>query len=151
MTPRERWKAVIEGRSPDRPPCDYWATAEVTARLRRDLNCSGDRALWQCLGVDKCIHLAPRHPRAAETDWHLQSWFSIWGIATREIGYGSGVYREVVSGPLPADVAREVQENLRFFSACKGYIVAPCHNIQANIPTENILALYETVRNGGMP
>ena len=46
-----------------------------------------------------------------ETDWHLQSLFSIWGIATREIGYGPGVYCEVVSGPLeaaetPADVER---------------------------------------------
>jgi hypothetical protein len=57
---------------PDRPPCDYWATAEVTARLRRDLNCPDDRALWKCLGVDKFIHLVPRHPRAAEADWHLQ-------------------------------------------------------------------------------
>jgi hypothetical protein len=36
MTPRERWKAVLEGRRPDRPVCDYWGTAEVTDRLRRD-------------------------------------------------------------------------------------------------------------------
>jgi len=111
MTPRERWKAVLEGHAADRPPCDYWATAEVTARLRRDLNCPDDRTLWKSLGVDKCIHLAPRHPRAVETDWHLQSLFSIWGIVTREIGYGSGVYCEVASGPLelaetPADVER---------------------------------------------
>jgi uroporphyrinogen decarboxylase len=54
----------------------------------------------------------------------------------------------------PSDVRREVQENLALFSAgksaCKGYIVAPCHNIQANTPTQNIVALYETVRNGGI-
>ena len=36
----------------------------------------------------------------------------------------------------PADVRREVQENLELFSACRGYIVAPCHNIQANTPTQ---------------
>ena len=112
MTPRERWKAILEGRRPDRPVCDYWGTAEVTDRLRRDLNCADDRALWKCLGVDKCIHLAPRHPRAVETDWHLQSLFSIWGIVTREIGYGSGVYREVVSGPL--DEAETVADVERF-------------------------------------
>jgi hypothetical protein len=29
MTPRERWKAVLDGRGADRPPCDYWATAEL--------------------------------------------------------------------------------------------------------------------------
>ena len=102
---------MLDGHRPDRPPCDYWGTAEVTARLLRDLNCPDGRALWKCLGVDKCIHLAPRHPRAVETDWHLQSLFSIWGIATREVPYESGVYREVVSGPLeaaetPADVER---------------------------------------------
>jgi uroporphyrinogen decarboxylase len=111
MTPRERWLAVLDGRAPDRPPCDYWGTAEVTARLKRDLNCPGDRALWQRLGIDRCIHLAPGHPRAVERDWHLQSLFSIWGIETREIGYGSGVYCEAARGPLetaesPADVER---------------------------------------------
>lgn len=322
ITPRARWKAVFEGCGADRPPCDYGATAEVSARLRRDLNCADDRALWKCLGVDRCVHLAPDHPRAVETDWHLQSLFSIWGIVTREIGYGSGVYCEVVSGPLEAaetpadverfswpdpeeweltgirqqaltdlidhpaiteatlarihfiherlferipseagdlvdfvyiaedlgtqesllmspalfrrflrptlrrmidmanrhgvrvfrhddgairplipdlldigidvlnpiqgrchgmdraklapdfgsrivfhggvdnqqtlpfgsreDVCREVEENITLFSACKGYSVAPCHNIQANTPTANIVALYETVRKRGM-
>jgi len=111
MTPRERWRATLDGHAPDRPSCDYWGTAEVTARLKQDLNCPDDRALWECLGIDKCIHLAPRHPRAAESDWHLQSLFSIWGIETCEIGYDSGVYREVVRGPLesaesPADIER---------------------------------------------
>ena len=28
-----------------------------------------------------------------------------------------------------------------------GYIVAPCHNLQAITPIENILALYEAVQN----
>jgi uroporphyrinogen decarboxylase len=27
-----------------------------------------------------------------------------------------------------------------------GYIVAPCHNIQAITPLENVLALYETAQ-----
>ena len=110
MTARERWLALFEGRPVDRPPCDYWATGEVTARLKRELGCPGDRALWQRLGIDKCIHLAPRHPRAAETDWHLQSLFSIWGIETLDIGYGCGVYREVARGPLEgAETVRDVE------------------------------------------
>lgn len=41
-------------------------------------------------------------------------------------------------------VRAEVRENLRVFKDCR-YIVAPCHNIQPNTPTENILALYEAV------
>ena len=50
----------------------------------------------------------------------------------------------------PEDVRREVAENIRIFKDCKGYIVAPCHNIQPNTPTENILALYEAVREFGV-
>jgi len=42
-------------------------------------------------------------------------------------------------------VSREVRESIRLFGHGRGYIVAPCHNIQANTPTENILALYEAV------
>jgi uroporphyrinogen decarboxylase len=45
----------------------------------------------------------------------------------------------------PADVQREVAENVRIFRGGKGYVVAPCHNIQPNTPTENILAMYEAV------
>jgi uroporphyrinogen decarboxylase len=49
----------------------------------------------------------------------------------------------------PDGVRREVEENLAAFACCKGYVVAPCHNIQANTPTANILALYETVNEKG--
>jgi uroporphyrinogen decarboxylase len=44
----------------------------------------------------------------------------------------------------PEDVRREVADNIAIFSRCKGYVVAPCHNIQAVTPTANILALYES-------
>ncbi len=44
----------------------------------------------------------------------------------------------------PQDVRKEVAKNLEIFSRCKGYVVAPCHNIQAVTPTANILALYES-------
>jgi len=46
----------------------------------------------------------------------------------------------------PDEVRAEVRENLRLFSGGKGYIVAPCHNLQANTPTENVVAMYEAVR-----
>lgn len=102
MTPRERWLAVLDGRKPDRTPCDYWATAEVTARLMRDLGCATERDLWTRLGVDKCIHLAPIHPQARETGWHMQSLFSIWHVETRNIDYGEGIgeYEEDAHHPL---------------------------------------------------
>jgi uroporphyrinogen-III decarboxylase len=43
-------------------------------------------------------------------------------------------------------VKQEVADNIRIFSNGKGYVVAPCHNLQPNTPTANILALYEAVR-----
>lgn len=31
-----------------------------------------------------------------------------------------------------------------------GYILAPCHNLQAVSPVENIIAMYETAYNEGV-
>ena len=42
------------------------------------------------------------------------------------------------------DVRQEVQDNLGILGAGGGYILAPCHNIQAVSPPENVVALYET-------
>lgn len=41
-----------------------------------------------------------------------------------------------------AEVRQEVQDNLRILGAGGGYILAPCHNIQAVTPPENVLAMY---------
>jgi len=46
------------------------------------------------------------------------------------------------------DVREEVAYNLRTLGrAGTGYIIAPCHNIQANTSMENILALYQAPRD----
>jgi len=45
----------------------------------------------------------------------------------------------------PEDVRRQVRENIAIFGAARGYIVTPCHNLQPNTPTANVLALYEAV------
>ncbi len=41
------------------------------------------------------------------------------------------------------DVRREVEENIEILGKGGGYILAPCHNIQAVSPPENIVAMYE--------
>ncbi len=41
------------------------------------------------------------------------------------------------------DVAEEVRENAPTRGSDGGYILAPCHNIQAISPPENIVAMYE--------
>jgi hypothetical protein len=66
VTPRERWEAVMRVERPDRVPCDYWGTDEITCRLKQDLGCRTDRALWERLGVDKLVQLVPT-PRQPKT------------------------------------------------------------------------------------
>jgi uroporphyrinogen decarboxylase len=100
MTPRERWLALFRGTRPDRVPCDYWGTSETTNRLLQHLNCRNERELWEKLEIDKCIHLAARHPRAIETTWHTPSLFSLWGIPVKTVDYGHGVYEEAINPPL---------------------------------------------------
>ena len=47
------------------------------------------------------------------------------------------------------DVRQEVLDNIRILGENGGYVLAPCHNIQAVSPPENIVALYETVYQYG--
>ncbi len=42
------------------------------------------------------------------------------------------------------EVRQEVKDNLHILGEGGGYILAPCHNIQAVSPPENIVAMYET-------
>ena len=46
------------------------------------------------------------------------------------------------------DVRDEVLDNIRIFANAR-WICAPCHNLQPVTPTENILALYETIHEFG--
>ncbi|GAB6167385.1 uroporphyrinogen decarboxylase family protein [Thermostilla marina] len=52
----------------------------------------------------------------------------------------------------PDDVKREVEERIAVFSPGGGFVFNSVHNIQAQTPVENLLALYETVnRCRGLP
>jgi uroporphyrinogen decarboxylase len=46
------------------------------------------------------------------------------------------------------DVRDEVLENLTIFSGTR-WVCAPCHNLQPVTPTENIIAMYETIDREG--
>ena len=47
------------------------------------------------------------------------------------------------------EVRKEVMDNIRILGKGGGYILAPCHNIQAVSPPENIVAMYETGYENG--
>ena len=46
----------------------------------------------------------------------------------------------------PDEVRREVRERIRIFGRGGGFVFAAVHNIQACTPVENVLAMFETVR-----
>jgi hypothetical protein len=47
----------------------------------------------------------------------------------------------------PEDVRAEVQERMRIFAPNGGFVFNTIHNVQAQVPRENLLALYEAVRD----
>lgn len=106
MTPRQRWLALLDRRQPDRIPTDYQATAEVTARLLRDLDCPDEEALYHRLSIDA--------RRKVEAPWSLSHHpddpaADQWGVRFRKADYGGGAYDEPCLHPLaaaetPADV-----------------------------------------------
>ena len=102
MTPRQRWLGFWNGERPDRVPCDFCGSVDITNRLMTDLQCHSERELWEALSIDKCVYLAPHNPHAREVNWHIPSQFSVWNIESALIPYmdGLGVYWEAISTPL---------------------------------------------------
>ncbi|TVS11385.1 MAG: methyltransferase [Planctomycetaceae bacterium] len=47
-------------------------------------------------------------------------------------------------------VQQEVQSHLEVFAPGGGYVFAPVHNIQAGVPPENVIAMYDTARRFSM-
>jgi uroporphyrinogen decarboxylase len=62
---------------------------------------------------------------------------SFWGAIDthRALPFGS-----------PEDVRREVQRRIGDLADGGGYVVASVHNIQAEVPPENIVAMVEAAR-----
>jgi len=62
--------------------------------------------------------------------------------------WGGGVdTQKVLSFGTEKDVKNQVEENLRIFGENGGYVFNTVHNIQANVPPRNIIAMLETIKN----
>ncbi|MBN2291961.1 MAG: hypothetical protein JXM70_06015, partial [Pirellulales bacterium] len=49
----------------------------------------------------------------------------------------------------PEEVRDEVRRRVKILGAGGGYIIAPCHVLQTDVPTENILTMSETAYTEG--
>ena len=67
--------------------------------------------------------------------------------------WGGGVdTQQVLSFGTPENVEHQVMDNLKIFSKNGGFIFNTVHNIQANVPVENMVSMFDTIRrfnNGG--
>lgn len=50
----------------------------------------------------------------------------------------------------PDEVREQVRERIRIFGKGGGFVFNTVHNVQGNVPVENLLAMYETVREYGV-
>ena len=55
--------------------------------------------------------------------------------------------QDVLPHGSPEDVAREVRNRIGDLGRGGGYVVASVHNIQAEVPPENVVAMFETARS----
>lgn len=95
MTPKERWLAVLQHKTPDRTPMDYWGTDEATTKLLRHFGCTDPWEVFRRLHIDRVCGVGPRYvgpPIEPDRD--------VFGCGYRDISYGLGVYRECVYHPL---------------------------------------------------
>jgi len=47
----------------------------------------------------------------------------------------------------PDEVYREVRERIEIFTEGGGFVFNSIHNVQSNVPTENILAMFRAVKD----
>ncbi|MCB0131660.1 MAG: hypothetical protein KDD78_12460 [Caldilineaceae bacterium] len=65
-------------------------------------------------------------------------------FGTKVVLHGGMDNQQTLAFGSRADVEQEVRENLDILGRGGRYILAPCHNIQAVSPPENIVAMYAT-------
>ena len=65
-------------------------------------------------------------------------------FGTKVVFHGGMDNQQTLPFGTVGDVKKEVLDNLRILGRDGGYILAPCHNIQALTPPGNIVAMYET-------
>ena len=47
-------------------------------------------------------------------------------------------------------VRAEIRERISIFGQGGGFVWNPTHNVQSRVPVQNLLAMYETVREAGV-
>jgi len=57
--------------------------------------------------------------------------------------------QQVLPNATPEEIRQEVARRIYDLGRSGGYIIAPCHNINVDIPVENTLAMFDAARELG--
>ena len=67
-----------------------------------------------------------------------------------EVCFHGGIdVQRVLPNCSPAEIRQEVARRIYDLGHSGGYIIAPCHNINIDIPVENVLAMFEAAKDFG--
>ena len=92
------------------------------------------------IGLDILNPIQPRSMDPARVKREFGSNLTLWGTVD---------IQQVLPFGKPEDVVEEVKLRLRTAGRSGGLILAPAHNIQPEVPVENILAFYDAAKQYG--
>ncbi len=121
-----------------------WKRARELADVKVQLHsCGGIEPLLDDLidaGVDMInpVQISARGMDAAALKAKYGGRLTLWGG-------GCDTHRVLAAGT-PADVARHVTEQLRILSPGGGFVFQQVHNVLADVPADNVIAMFEAVR-----
>jgi len=88
----------------------------------------------------------PVQPHAAEMD--TEALKKDFGDA---LTFHGGIdIQEVLPFGTPEEIKSEVKKRIQSMGRGGGYILAPAHNVQADVPPANLVLMYETAREAGV-
>jgi len=128
MNSRERWLALLQGKTADKVPMDYWATEEATQKFLRHFDLDSIFELYEEFDLDPLISLTPDYrgptingekPIVPEglglyPEFPLESGRKedFLGVKYKKSEYQGGVYWEPIHHPLAEfKSVKEIEEN----------------------------------------
>ena len=88
------------------------------------------------------VQVSARNMEPAELKRRFGAQLAFWG--------GAVDTQHVLPRGTPEEVATEVRRNLEAFMPGGGYVFNNVHNIQGEVPPENVLAMYDTAYEYGV-
>jgi uroporphyrinogen decarboxylase len=122
-----------------------WERAKKLAEVKVKLHCCGGvRELFPDLieaGLDAInpVQISCRGMDARELKAEFGRDIVLWG--------GGCDTQDILPNATPEAVRRHVQRQLEILGPGGGFVFQQVHNIQANVPPENIVAMYDSVNS----